>query len=288
MLHLSAEIDKKSAALKCAALERMSASLIGSDTDNFLTLMENVFGTYPEGETGSMAAMYEDPISKDQEASVLASQPSDPDKDTDAGEIAGPAPKRARLEGPTMTEDMRLDQCKVIFPDGKGSHHDTGVPPEHRPRRGGSGLYYCTFSGCVENRDQRGSLLSHVRRDHLGVALGCPYCQWKRFSGRAWMSHVTVQHPGLPLFPAQSELVYQPTPHTLESLSKEEAEEVVAAIAADSAAKGYTAGPVGGAVRGTPEPPTSSIASATVGGSVHGEQEPPVKTEAKECIETSD
>ena len=83
--------------------------------------------------------------------------------------------------------------------------HDTGVPAKYIGSRENlpqyKGLYCCLFDSCDYGAQVRASTCSHLRRVHLGHAIGCRYCPAKGWwQARYWVNHMKSQHPGLPRF----------------------------------------------------------------------------------------
>ena len=90
--------------------------------------------------------------------------------------------------------------------------------------------YRCQFTDCTQIFLQKAAACTHVRRDHLNVALACLYCngrespkmQW--FSASAWEKHICKHlQDGLPLLPNDPAFT-QLSPETLPSPSSSTSE----------------------------------------------------------------
>ena len=60
------------------------------------------------------------------------------------------------------------------------------------------------FEGCDFGVQVRANTLSHIRRVHLGHAVGCRYCPTHAWwQARTWSDHMTHTHPDVPKYPPQ-------------------------------------------------------------------------------------
>ena len=61
--------------------------------------------------------------------------------------------------------------------------HQTGVDARYigtcKKLSGYKGIYCCMFSDCNYGAQVKGIVYLHIRRVHLGVALGCRFCPEK-------------------------------------------------------------------------------------------------------------
>ena len=85
--------------------------------------------------------------------------------------------------------------------------HSTGVDSSLIMSRqklpGYKGYYECNTPGCDYVAHTHGVCTSHVRRCHLGYALGCRFCPTKRWwQARYWSDHMDRYHKEHPKFEA--------------------------------------------------------------------------------------
>ena len=97
------------------------------------------------------------------------------------------------------------EEAQLFFPTSQETMHDTGVPAKYIGSRENlpqyKGLYCCLFNSCDYGAQVRASTCSHIRRVHLGHAIGCRYCPAKGWwQARYWVNHMKSQHPDLPKF----------------------------------------------------------------------------------------
>ena len=93
-----------------------------------------------------------------------------------------------------------LSQADLVYPVDEDSKHQTGVDKKligYRQKLAGyRGAYECLWKDCDYAAQTRGVVCSHLRRVHLGKALGCPFCPKKAwFQTRYWVNHMEKMHP---------------------------------------------------------------------------------------------
>ena len=98
-----------------------------------------------------------------------------------------------------------LAEAHLFFPTSDKTGHETGVDGkligsgENLPQY--CGLYCCLYKGCDYENQTRGNTLSHIRRVHLGHALGCHFCPEKSWwQARYWIKHMDQEHGNLPKY----------------------------------------------------------------------------------------
>ena len=94
-----------------------------------------------------------------------------------------------------------LAEAELVYPTSFETKHQTGVDKELIGQReklpGYKGAYECLFKGCEYAAQTRGVVCSHIRRTHLGRALGCLYCPQKAWwQARYWTDHMNDFHAG--------------------------------------------------------------------------------------------
>ena len=76
---------------------------------------------------------------------------------------------------------MPIKQAALAYPVDAKTTSATGVPARYLSQRltaisPTNSLYACTFGGCDLIFKQLAGIYNHLRRCHLGVAIGCYYC----------------------------------------------------------------------------------------------------------------
>ena len=129
--------------------------------------------------------------------------------------------KKAMEKYPSKCE---LREAQLFFPTSSETMHQTGVDARYIGTReklsGYKGIYCCMFGDCDYAAQVKGIVYSHIRRVHLGVALGCRFCPEKSWwQARYWSIHMQNVHPqeskfeplilpeGIKAEPVESEIV---------------------------------------------------------------------------------
>ena len=167
MIELATHLEEKAARLKQEGLGKIKIALAGCNTSSLLETLEGAFGSTDQ-ENISIASISE---VKERAKEDIPSSPS-----TLSPAESGPV--GAELVFPTQAI------CLVI----------AGIPESLLPLCGSEAQsrYRCQFTDCTQIFLQKAAACTHVRRDHLNVALACLYCsgrdnpkmQW--FSTSAW------------------------------------------------------------------------------------------------------
>ena len=66
--------------------------------------------------------------------------------------------------------------------------------PVFEPKDSKSKSYFCQV--CSLSNPNHDTILTHVRRDHLNMVLGCPYCSHASPSAQTLKKHHDKKHPG--------------------------------------------------------------------------------------------
>ena len=98
-----------------------------------------------------------------------------------------------------------LAEALLFFPTSDKTVHETGVDGKLIGSRENllqyHGLYCCLYKGCDYGAQTQGNSLSHIRRVHLGHALGCRFCPEKSWwQARYWIKHMDQEHSNLPKY----------------------------------------------------------------------------------------
>ena len=227
MLQMSGALEIHAAKMRRQALSLLLGTVSGSATTNLWKLLEHYFGVDEDPEEAEVAEAAS-------LAHLLKAQKEERDLDTAAARKAilkskadQEAPTSSSQEAPvgaakrkaTASATLRakktgddeypnkcsLEQAQLYFPANLDTMHQTGVSSSwvgDRIKLGGyKGCYPCQGTDCEYVAQTRGVLCTHVRRVHLGVALGCRLCPEKAWwQARYWSEHMEKVHPDAPKF----------------------------------------------------------------------------------------
>ena len=103
---------------------------------------------------------------------------------------------------------VSLKDATVFVPLSKDTITDTGVPSHlvvpYTGKAKSTSYYICTYPTCEPPKGfvQKAAAHNHLRRAHLGHALGCLYCVgWRVWRIQGWKEHMLTKHSSLPQFP---------------------------------------------------------------------------------------
>ena len=105
--------------------------------------------------------------------------------------------KKATVEKyPTL---MSLAEASLFYPTSDTTLHMTGVDLQYISERKKigpyKGYYRCAYKQCEYAAQTRGVVATHVRRVHLGHALGCRFCPTMAWwQARYWSEHMDKFH----------------------------------------------------------------------------------------------
>ena len=199
LLRLGTHLDLAAAKIKQEGLSLMSMAITGMDTPKYWDIMEGLFGSLGEGETGSSIASYRDIEDRALHETV---DPENPDV-----ALKAPPAKKVKMVPPTEREE--LNQAIAVYPYSAKTIDETGIPKQFLPKReghgdSGSSVYFCQHPACINAApsDQyrvasKARALIHVRRQHLRFALCCKFCQHRVWGGEHWLKHMNTSHPDL-------------------------------------------------------------------------------------------
>ena len=87
--------------------------------------------------------------------------------------------------------------ARLCFPLNAETLPTSGVPVEYISARFSDGSYGCLWEDCDHKSSSRPAIATHIRRKHLGIALGCKLCPAKQFFKHgSWQDHMKKSHPG--------------------------------------------------------------------------------------------
>ena len=107
------------------------------------------------------------------------------------------AKKRATVE--KYPSFCNIKSATLFFPTSSDTLHATGTNPEHitdRKKIGPyRGYYCCAIGDCKYAAQTHGVVATHIRRVHLGHALGCRFCAGAAWwQARYWSNHMDKAH----------------------------------------------------------------------------------------------
>ena len=236
LLQFSGLLEQQAQQLCRDTMKLQVAALCGIASTNFLNLMENFYGVEEEEEEGtledaaSFAAFVEqhcEEREKEKATQKLSVSKASVEKDElgeeeeeedieDSVSTTSSSMKRKTLKQLKVSvadqekypSKCNLKEAVLFFPTSASTLHDTGVDAKYIGTREGlsgyKGLYCCLFEGCDFSAQVRVNTLSHIRRVHLGHAVGCRYCPTRAWwQARTWSDHMTHTHPDIPKYPPQ-------------------------------------------------------------------------------------
>ena len=236
LIQFSGLLEQQAQHLHHDAMKLQAAALCGTASTNFLNFMENFYGVDEEEEEGALedAASFTAFVKQHSEerekekailklsvskASVKRDELGEVEEEEDIEDSASTTTSTAKCNSLKQLKVSVADQEKypskcslkeaeLFFPTSTSTLHDTGVDAKYIGTREGlsgyKGLYCCLFEGCDFGAQVRANTLSHIRRVHLGHAVGCRYCPTRTWwQARTWSDHMTHTHPDVPKYPPQ-------------------------------------------------------------------------------------
>ena len=230
MLQMAGVLEVQAAKLRRDALSMLLGTISGSATTNLWKLLEHFFGVDedPEDTRAAEASSLANLLKAQREereqdkaatAEVIFQRKlqqeadSTPSSSQQTGEQLTGAAKckktlkeqKAAKSNDDYPEKCSLAEAQLYFPTSLDSMHQTGVADSwigERIKLGGyKGCYPCMGANCDYVAQTRGVLCSHVRRVHLGVAIGCRFCPEKSWwQARTWAEHMDKVHEDMPRY----------------------------------------------------------------------------------------
>ena len=219
MLQMSGTLEIHAAKMRRQALSVLLGTVSGSATSNLWKLLEHYFGVDedPEetkvAEAASLAHLLKaqkEEREQDTAAARKAILKSKADQEAPIGAAKRKASSSSTLRAKKTGDDefpnkCSLEEAQLYFPTNLDTMHQTGIPSfwiGDRIKLGGyKGCYPCQGSDCEYVAQTRGVLCTHIRRVHLGFALGCRLCPEKAWwQARYWSEHMDKVHSDVPKF----------------------------------------------------------------------------------------
>ena len=233
LLQFSGLLEQQAQSLHLDAMKLQAAALCGTASTNFLNLMENFYGVEEEEEEGtledaaSFAAFVKQHCEEREkekatqklsvtkalvEKDKLGKEEEEEDIEDSASTTSSTMKRKTLKQLKVSVTDQEkypsrcnLKKAVLFFPTSASTLHDTGVDAKYIGTREGlsgyKGLYCCLFEGCDFGAQVRVNTLSHIRRVHLGHAVGCRYCPTHAWwQARTWSDHMTHTHPDVPKY----------------------------------------------------------------------------------------
>ena len=244
MLSLASYLDEHSAKLKREALGHIQVGVVGAAPNHFHPFLVQNFGysssddvaseisdTAPGTETGLVEEFYsqaQQAVSQVVKTSATKSGP------TGGGDAANKPQPRAKYISPALT---KVTVFKPGVEEKFWSH--TRLAKEYMPHVK-EGKYSCPLCPSYKPRSNLDTVVTHIRRDHLNVSIGCYYCNQSFFSSEGWKKHLVCDHKKekrdfVPLEMVESEDLEFPNNSEIEEVKKEEAVTIEQSIGLASA-----------------------------------------------------
>ena len=153
---------------------------------------------------------------------------------TGGGDAVNKPQPRAEYVSPALTK-------ATVFKPGVEEKFwsRTGLAKEYMPCVK-EGKYSCPLCPSYEPRSNLDTVVTHIRRDHLNISIGCYYCDKSFFSSEGWKKHLVRDHKKekrdfVPLEMVESEDLEFPDNSEIEEVKKEEAATIEQSIGLASA-----------------------------------------------------
>ena len=235
MLQISGVLEIRSHQLRRDALKLINATVCGSATTEFWRLMESYFGVDEDLDEAALedaqsladimaqkkAWKEEDIPSVSKEASeatlkTVVDDDDDEEAEADTTSVHTTHAASSNTSYKTLAAKKRstiekypsacnIKEAQLFYPTSAGTLHTTGVNPEyvtdHKKIGTYKGYYCCNYKGCSYAGHTHGVVCTHVRRVHLGHALGCRFCpamSW--WQVRYWSDHMDKVHFNQPKY----------------------------------------------------------------------------------------
>ena len=106
---------------------------------------------------------------------------------------------------------VSLTEASLAYPISKEKMSATGIPQKYLSKwlttlSPKDYLYACTFEGCDCIFKQLAGVYNHLRRLHLGVAVGCYYCSGCWWTLKGWSDHHAREYPLSNAYPSGADL----------------------------------------------------------------------------------
>ena len=187
-LNLSDLFMEKAIKLRRRGMAKIYTATAGGPEQGFSDFLAEIYA--PAG-SGSKTATPARPTQGSEPAkSTTTTAESEP--------VVAPSPAPSSTAG-EQEDFCPLSECKIVFPLNAETLPTSGVPVEYISARFSDGSYGCLWEDCDHKSSSRPAIATHIRRKHLGIALGCKLCPAKQFFKHgSWQDHMKKSHPGVP------------------------------------------------------------------------------------------
>ena len=253
LLTLASYLEERAARIRREALGRAQVALAGSKPNCFHYILDSFFGY-----KGDNASETESTVGENLEAPSPRDGrnwlPKDSSFQTPTDSSAGQAPISAVQVLPPKKRPQQIKDFSTLGGLHSGSESEsgrtyaspgatkavifkpgpvektwsrTGIPKEFLPVHD-AGKYSCPACQNFEPKSNIDTVATHIRRNHLNVALGCHFCDQVFFSSEGWKKHNVSVHnlPKAQFVPLDAEDpgVYQPLKgvQSVEEINEEE------------------------------------------------------------------
>ena len=195
MLTLSSYLEERAAKLRREALGRIQVSMAGAPPGSFYGIMDRFFGYADDEEPEEN----EDATTTPHTAAFCLPAHLTSVRGKASTVVSGAS---AGSESKTPKESSKPHASPAIsralvFKPGPNSKtwSRTGLPKEFQPVRSvDTDKYGCPMCPKYEPRSNIDTVATHIRRDHLNIAIECHFCTEAFFTCEAWKSHNQKEH----------------------------------------------------------------------------------------------
>ena len=192
-LNLSDLFMEKAIKLRRRGMAKIYTATAGGPEVGFSDFLAEIYAPTGSGATGGSKTA----------TPARPAQGSEPAKSTtttaESEPVVAPSPAPSSTAG-EQEDFCPLSECKIVFPLNPETLPTSGVPVEYISARFSDGSYGCLWEDCDHKSTSRPACATHIRRKHLGIALGCKLCPAKQFYKHgSWSDHMKKLHPRVPV-----------------------------------------------------------------------------------------
>ena len=204
-LEIATHVEMVASLLRRDFCRIIKTVLAGTTTSRFTDVIKSAFGGE---EAADVREAYEEAC-EEEDDDEEGTEPMELEASTSEGakRKQSSAPPKCKLP---RTEGCSLEDATVYYPtlSDEGNHLHAAVDPQYISSRKSSSHMAaagCLFSVVTKSQGKivsdcdristtKGQLSTHIRKDHLSVAIGCYICRRKWWSAATWMEHMHKTH----------------------------------------------------------------------------------------------
>ena len=208
-LEIVTHIEMVASMLHRDATQIIKTVLAGTATEKLTNVLEAAFG---EEESPELRKAYEEALEEEEEEEEEGPIEELAPSTSKGGKRKQSAPRITKGAKVSKPGPCSLESASIYYPTtaDEGSHLHSGVDPKFLSSRKSShhtaaAGYGCLFSEVCKSKGKvvphcdfistaKGQLSTHVRQQHLNLAIGCNICQKKWWSAATWMDHMRRSH----------------------------------------------------------------------------------------------